>query len=276
MHALALGTVAVFAAHAAASAEPSSPEAASPTDYGFASELGSGIYNIAGRTIQVYQIPLGFEMRPPLLGQNPPGINLLVPFTFGFFNFQPTQLLQLRVPSRIGAVSVEPGIELDYWLSDTWHLYPYAKVGTSFATSIDVNALIYGFGLRSDYQFYELGGEGLWRALLSYAGVNYLTSVPNDSFTRLRDGAELRHDTGFSIHGREVQVDPYGVVDLYFKPPSGPVTVISKQAVQVQVGFTVGVSPMWQVLGVTLPRIGVGYQLAGALSGWRLVIGDPF
>jgi hypothetical protein len=29
-------------------------------------------------------------------------------------------------------------------------------------------------------------------------------------------------------------------------------------------------------IGVTLPRLGIGYRDAGVLSGWRLVIGDPF
>jgi len=25
-----------------------------------------------------------------------------------------------------------------------------------------------------------------------------------------------------------------------------------------------------------MPRLGIGYRVAGVLSGWRLVIGDPF
>jgi hypothetical protein len=37
-----------------------------------------------------------------------------------------------------------------------------------------------------------------------------------------------------------------------------------------------GAAPMWEIHGFTLPRIGVGYRVAGVLSGWRLVIGDPF
>jgi hypothetical protein len=246
------------------------------TNYAFASELGSGIYSIDGRTIQVYQIPLGFQLRPAERRRPPPGINFLIPITFGFFNFQPTNLLRLDIPTHIGAVSLEPGVALDYWMSDSWHLYPYAKSGTTFATSAQVNAVIYGFGLRSDYRFDQLGGAGLWRTELSYAGVNYLTDVPNDSFTRLRDGAELRHNVGWSIGERAVQLAPYGILDIYLKPPSGPQTGISTQTVQFQVGLMLGVNPMWQILGIPLPRIGVGYQFAGVLSGWRLVLGDPF
>jgi hypothetical protein len=161
-------------------------------------------------------------------------------------------------------------------MSDDWHLYPYAKAGTSFATSAQVNAVIFGFGVRSDYRFEELGGDGLWRAELAYAGVNYLTSVPNDSFTRLRDGAELRHSVGLTIGARHVQLAPYGILDIYLKAPSGPQSGISTQTAQVQLGLMFGVNPMWQILGIQLPRIGIGYQFAGVLSGWRLVLGDPF
>jgi hypothetical protein len=33
---------------------------------------------------------------------------------------------------------------------------------------------------------------------------------------------------------------------------------------------------MYQVWGIGLPRLGIGYRDAGVLSGWRLVIGEPF
>ena len=31
-----------------------------------------------------------------------------------------------------------------------------------------------------------------------------------------------------------------------------------------------------EIRGFELPRIGIGYRVAGVLSGWRLVLGDPF
>jgi hypothetical protein len=280
--ALSLG-LAIFTAPGgapeAADAPAAAPVASSDVDitnYAFASELGSGIYEIDGRTIQVYQIGLAFPLRPVKPHRLPPGIDLLIPVTFGFFNFQSTDLLHLDIPTHIGAVSLEPGVQLDYWMSDVWHLYPYAKAGTSFATSAQVNAVIYGFGLRSDYTFEQLRGDGLWRAELAYAGVNYLANVPNDSFVRLRDGAELRRNVGWSLGSHAVQLAPYGILDIYLKPPSGPQSGISTQTIQVQLGLMLGVNPMWQILGIPLPRIGIGYQFAGVVSGWRLVLGDPF
>jgi hypothetical protein len=37
-----------------------------------------------------------------------------------------------------------------------------------------------------------------------------------------------------------------------------------------------GVTPRWEIHGVPFPRLGIGYREAGVLSGWRLVLGDPF
>jgi len=268
-------------ADAVRAAEPApTPTASSDTrfaSYAFASELGTGIYEISGRTIQVYQIPLSFTLRPAKLAQPPPGINFVLPLTVGFFNFQQSDVLHLQVPTHIGALSLEPGVQLDYWRSDQWHLYPYVKAGATFASSAAVNALIYGMGIRSDYEFHELGATGLWRAELNHAGVHYVDSpLRNDSFTRLRNGAQLPYDIGLSIGERQVQLAPYGLIDIYFDAPSVPATGISAHTIQCEAGLMLGVNPMWQVLGIPLPRLGVGYRLAGELSGWRLVLGDPF
>ena len=88
--------------------------------------------------------------------------------------------------------------------------------------------------------------------------------------------AAFRRDLRWSIHGRAVELQPFAIIDAYIKAPTGPATGISAQTLQVSGGLELGVSPMWQILGVTLPRIGVGYRAAGVLSGWYLAIGDQF
>jgi hypothetical protein len=261
--------------HGAAAQTPT-PTDTGFANYAFASELGSGIYEIDGRTIEVYQLPFNYLWRAPAQHGGRPGIRLILPLTVGFFNFQPSDLEHLRIPTQIGAVSFEPGVELDYWLSDAWHVYPYAKAGATFASSTRINALIYGIGVRSDYRFDTLESDGLWRAELLHAGVSYGSDLPNDAFTRLRDGVELRRNLPWPVHGREPQIAPYAVTDIYFDAPSGPESGISARTVQFEAGLMFGVSPMWQVHGIPLPRLGVGYRVAGVLSGWRLVIGDPF
>ena len=254
--------------------------AASPdtqfANYAFASELGSGVYELGGRTIQVYQLRPAYPRReaPRVRGQ--PGLRFVFPLTVGFFNFKPQDLVHLQVPTRIGALSLEPGAELDYWLGERWHVYPYVKAGGTYASAGAANALIYGVGVRSDVRF-ELGNEPtLWRAELAHAGVHFQGALPNDHFTRMRDGIEARHGFGARWRERQPQVGPYALVDVYADAPSGPASGISARTVQLEAGLMFGVSPMWHVYGIPLPRLGIGYREAGVLSGWRLVIGEPF
>jgi hypothetical protein len=244
--------------------------------YAFANEFGSGIYDIGGRTIQIYQLPLSFQLRDPTPGNAPPGLTFLAPITIGFFDYKSQDLLHLQLPKSIGTLSLQPGVRLEYRLGDTWRLYPYIKAGWTFGTNSGVEAAIYSVGMRSDYLFQAFKGSGLWSEELLYAGVRFRGDVPNDSFTRLRNGAELRRDLPWTIQGRPLQIAPFGVLDIYLKAPTGPASGISAQTLQFSAGFALGVHPMWEILGIELPRIGIGYRSAGELSGWYVLFGDPF
>ena len=245
-------------------------------NYAFASELGSGIYEVSGRTIQVYQLAPYYRLREAAPQGGRPGIRLIFPLTVGFFDFEPVDLVHFHLPTSIGALSLEPGVELDWWMNDAWDLYPYVKGGGTFASSADINAVIYGAGVRSDYRFDALEAHWLYRAELTYAGVHYHSELPNDSFTRLRDGVQIRRNLPVVWHDRAIQLGPYAFADIYFNAPSGPGSGISARTVQFEVGLMVDLQPRLEIHGVPLPRIGIGSLNAGLLSGWRLVLGEPF
>jgi hypothetical protein len=276
MRTLALAAICALSPLAARGADPAPGGSDVPfASYAFASEFGSGIYDIGGRTIQIYQLPLSFQLREPTPENSPPGLTFLIPVTFGFFDFKPEDLLHLEVPHSIGTLSIEPGVELEYRFG-AWLLHPYMRVGATVASSSEAHAAIYSLGVRGDYTFEALSAVGLWSEQLTHAGVRYTGDVPNDSFTRLRNAAKLRRTFRWSIRGRAVEVEPYGIVDIYAKAPTGPSTGISANTLQFAAGLEFGVHPMWEVFGFTLPHIGVGYKAAGVLSGWYLAIGDQF
>ncbi|MBS0378325.1 MAG: hypothetical protein JSS29_07555 [Proteobacteria bacterium] len=251
-------------------------------NYAFASELGSGVYEINGSVIQVYQLHPKYTLRDAARPGGRPGIRLVFPVTVGFFNFQLQDLAHLELPTHIGAVSLEPGIEFDYWLHEDWHVYPYLKGGATWASSSEVNAYIWDLGVRSDYRFSLLDTADLWRADLVHARVHYHsvpngeTPLPDDSFTRLRNGVELRRSMGDPWRERRFELGLYGISDIYLDAPHGPESGISARTLQFEFGLMFGMNPMYQVWGIPVPRIGIGYRDAGVLSGWRLVLGEPF
>ncbi len=255
-------------------------------NFAFASELGSGIYRNGGDTLQVYQLlPTHWLRDTPRPGASP-GIKLIFPVTIGFQNYTTNELIDLRLPNTIGAVSFEPGVMLDYWIHEDWHVYPYLKAGGTYSSTTAANALIYGLGVRSDVRFSILDGADMWRSEIVRAGVHYthesafengvVVPLPNDAFTRWRNGVELRHSVGPLLRERRAEIGIYGMVDLYSDAPSGPVTGISTRTVQYEEGVMFGTNPTWQIFGWPLPRIGFGYRQAGGLTGWRIVFGDPF
>lgn len=245
-------------------------------NYAFASELGSGVYEINGSTIQVYQIEGSYRLRFAERPRGRPGLKFILPVTVGFFDFRTQDLAELHIPTHIGALSFEPGAQLDYWLDEDWHVYPYVKGGASFASSSSVNAWIWGMGVRSDLRFSIFNGADLWSAALTYAGVHYTSQLPDDSFTRLRNGLDLRHLIGGPFRDRHFEIGLYGISDIYLDAPQGPASGISAKTLQFEGGIMFGTNPTYQIMGIAVPRLGIGYRAAGTLSGWRLVIGEPF
>lgn len=223
---------------------------------------------------------IGWNHRPVCVESA--GLRLIFPVTVGFFDFKPEDLVHFQIPTHVGAVSLEPGIEFDYWLHEDWHVYPYLKGGATVASSAEVSAYIYGAGVRSDYRFSLGGGADLWRADLTHAGVHYHaplpdgTTLPADHFTRLRNGVELRHGVGAPLKERRAELGVYAVADVYLDAPRGPASGISARTLQFEGGVMFGLNPMYQFWGVAMPRVGIGYRVAGVLSGWRLVLGEPF
>ena len=118
-------------------------------NYVFATDLGSGVYDMGGRTLQVYRYTYEHAMREPRA--DAPGLSFVLPVTAGFFDFSPIDVLSKGPPTRVDSVSLVPGFEFDYLLRDDWHLIPYARAGLNIASS-SVGGILYGTGLRLEHQ----------------------------------------------------------------------------------------------------------------------------
>ena len=278
------------------SAAPATQSSADTTysNFAFASELGSGVYQINGSTIQVYQLSPTHRLRYAERPGKQPGLKLIFPVTVGFFDFRTADLAHLDLPKNIGALSFEPGVGAG--LLDQRGLARLSvrqgRRKLRLVLGRECLHLRFRNAQRRALQRVRRGGPvargtDLCRRALHqlypqpHAEFHFRLHAsppvsPNDAFTRLRNGVELAHWVGGPIRDRHFELGVYGISDVYLHAPQGPASGISARTLQFEFGVMFGMNPMYQLWGMELPRIGIGYLDAGTLSGWRLVIGNPF
>jgi len=242
-------------------------------NYVFATDLGSGVYDLDGRTLQIYQLTYRKPLREATDGNL--GVRFEVPVTFGFFDFSPVDVLDQGLPTRVDSFSVVPGLVLDHVMENDWHFMPYARVGFSVASS-SVDGWLYGIGARIQRRRDYGAWNSLIRSELAVAGVNYRDDIPNDQFVRARQGVDFTRGIGWKIRGREVELGLYAIGDLIFDPPTIPLVDAEREPLQAEVGFTFATRARFKIWRFDAPRLGFGYRVAGDLSAWRFVIGEPF
>lgn len=241
--------------------------------YVFATDLGSGVYDLDGRTLQIYRFNFKHDLRETREGQL--GVRIRVPVTAGFFDFNPLDVIESGPPTRIDSLGVVPGLEFDHLLKNDWHLVPYVRAGFSVASS-SVDGWLFGTGVRLEKRDEVAGWDRFLRSELAYAGVNYRDDAPNDEFLRLRQGADFTRVVGPAWRERRLEIGGYGIFDYVADPPTVPVEGGRQRPVQAEFGVTFATQPRLKVWRLSLPRLGVGYRVAGDLSAWRVVIGAPF
>ena len=86
------------------------------TNYAFAHEFGSGVYDFNGRTLQVYGLPFGWTAVEP--GQDQAGLRLRLPVTLGFLDFHAADVIETGLPDRVDSVSFVPGVEFAFVVAE--------------------------------------------------------------------------------------------------------------------------------------------------------------
>jgi hypothetical protein len=244
-------------------------------NYVFATDLGSGVYDLDGRVLQIYQLTYRKDLRESTDDQL--GVRFEVPVTLGFFDFDPVDVLDEGLPSRVDSFSVVPGLMLDHVMENDWHFMPYARAGFSVASS-SVDGWLYGLGLRLQRRREYGAWSSLIRSELAVAGVSYRDdSVPNDEFMRARQGFDFTRGLGWKAFGREAELGLYAIGDFILDPPTVPLAgARRREPLQAEIGFTFATRARIKIWRFDAPRLGFGYRFAGDLSAWRFVIGEPF
>jgi len=243
-------------------------------NYVFATDLGSGVYDLGGRTLQIYRFTYEKELRKG--DEHTLGVSFVMPWTFGFFDFHPLDVLTQGIPTHVDSFSLVPGFEFDHLMENDWHLVPYIRAGASVASS-RVDGWLYGLGVRVERERPWRGWDAFVRTEFNYSGVGYRQKdVPSDEFARARQGINLARGMKWEIAGRELEFGMYGILDFILDPPTVPVAGVHQEPLQAEFGITFSTRPPFKIWRWDAPRLGVGYRFAGELSAWHFLIGAPF
>lgn len=242
-------------------------------NYVFATDLGSGVYDLDGRSLQIYRYTWRRLLREP--GPERAGLHFTLPVTAGFFDFNPLDVIESGPPRRVDSLSVVPGLELDYAVGNGWHLIPYVRAGFSLASS-NVDGWLYGTGLRLEKHSPFGDWDGFVRSEVAFAAVDYRDGAPSDEFMRLRHGFDLSRVFGRAWRQHRLEVGVYAIFEFVADPPTVPLHDGREVPAQAEFGVTFAPQPRFKWWRFEMPRLGLGYRMAGDLSAWRLVIGQPF
>jgi hypothetical protein len=245
-------------------------------NYAFATQLGSGVYSISGRTLQIYRLPFRYVITEP--EEHRPGIRLTLPLTVGFVDFKPQDVLDTGLPHDLDTLSFVPGIELDYELTPRWHLLPFAQAGRAWDLASDSDATVFSFGVHAaaakGYQSFDLRFD----VGATYGAVEPDQGFRSDSFVLIKAGIEGRRPLDLKLGGHTFDWGAYLLADFFADRPDAPLdaAVDTANPLQFELGLTVGPRSRMTVWRIPVPRIGVGYRFNGDLGVWRLVFGQPF
>ena len=239
----------------------------------FATQLGSGVYSVSGRTLQIYRLPFDYTVRDTSPSKF--GIELTLPVTLGFYDFELRDVAEEGLPTGIDSLSLVPGVTLRFELQPEWMLEAYAEAGLMRAADIETDATVYSGGLRSLYDFGGAGFDWTLRNDITYAGFNFHGDGGSAHFTRLQSGLTARRS-----FTRESRIDylVYVVNDVFLQQPQGPIDGSERggSTVQFELGVTLGPSTPTRLWGIPVPRLGLGYRFGPDLQVWRVVLGSPF
>jgi len=126
-----------------------------PVHWAYASFLGTGWYKLDNsQQVYVLRIPPRWNYRESSIddtGARQLGIEFHFPLTFGLHKLE--DVGDFVDFDNIGTVSFDPGVEIEYPVSERWHLRAYGHLGWGKAHDSDESAWIYDAGLKSRYAF---------------------------------------------------------------------------------------------------------------------------
>ncbi len=263
----------LLAGTAAGAQQPLSTEEKQVVNYAFATQLGSGVYSVSGRLIQVYRIPFSYKIREEKPGDW--GLRVTFPLTVGLYDFHAVDVLETGIPKHMDSASLVPGLEFRVPVLESWLLKPYLEAGVGKEHSGSADFRIGSGGIRSLADFHPGHFTLSLGNTFVYARVEPAGDQPADDLFLFETGIEGRHRLG-TIGGAPQAIGFYGIADFQNDKSAFPVGgAPPRYQDQYEIGVTWGPQGEAKLWKIPIPRIGIGWRFGEDLSAIRLVIGIP-
>ena len=248
-------------------------------NYVYAAELGFGGYSLNGLTAEVYTVPLEYTVHDVM--RDGWALRILAPIQLGLYSLKVTDTDGERISINQQSVALVPGAELQIPVATRTVLKPFGQFGVGHAFGVDSgspNAYIFLGAARALTQWhmgattFSIGNAMIW------AGDRAIGSGFSEHYVSLQFGAELRHPLGFSIGTLAPDLGVYTIyyyysVPLVFSRFLQPDLKIANQG---EIGFSVGSATEFRFVGLSNPRIGVGFIFGGGLTVLHINFGFQF
>jgi len=255
-------------------------QAERPISFAFASQAGTGIYEVEGRTIQIYRLPIAFTAKPIKDGRW--GLKLTLPVTFGFYDYEPEDFLAGVIPAHVGVASLVPGVRVDVRVKNPWIVSPYVEAGAAKDFEGDIAQPIYAAGIRSVVSFTWGTWDGRAGQRILWAGTGNSDDWLSDEYGEVEVGFEFRHELPANLWGTRLDIGLFVLHEHYFKEHASPALRSAAPATvpgvdeQNEIGVTFGTRPKLAWWKLAMPKLGLSYRFGDGISGVRFVIGEVF
>lgn len=126
-----------------------------PVHWAYSSLFGTGWYQLSGeRDVFVFRVPVSWQLQQAErteTGAIRPGIRFKLPMTLGLHRLEGFD--DLLDPGNIGTVSITPGLELQWPVSERWRLRAHGHFGWGSDTDGEQSAWVYDLSFRSRVGF---------------------------------------------------------------------------------------------------------------------------
>ncbi len=257
---------------AAATAQAEGFDEEQPANYAFAAYMGSGLYAAADASLLVFNIPATFALNKD------ESLRLRLSTSAGFFNYSRDDVLELDMPDSIGTLTLIPGIEKSFVLSERTVLIPHFDIGIAHNYSSGDDAQVYSVGARLEHQFAGMTENNLWinQALIAMART-YETDQ-KDNYVKLLTGFDYTLNDRFRALEHRIRTTMYGA--LYWQ--HNGVDYVERwrhgrhQDMVYELGLTLYAPRPFTILLMDVDRVGLGFQSSEFGGLLRLFVGTPF